>query len=120
MGVTKNGVCYDLRTSPYTVEKLGYSFAFSTAAHADRFRQDANSRIAWLADSFTRRFKYRVDVPLLAVFQLYAQVETRGFYVVDSDGREFLCRDEVGFGGLSVRSNALEEPSTRTTQPLIG
>lgn len=120
MAVTKNGVCYDLRTSPYTVEKLGYMFFFSTAAHADRFRQDANSRIAWLGDSFTRRFKYRVDVPILAVFQLYAQVETRGFYVVDSDGREFLCRDEVGFDGLSVRSNGSGEPSTPTMPPLIG
>ena len=120
MALTKHGVCYDLAVSPYVAEKLGFCFHFSTAAHARNFREKADMRIGWLNDSLSRRFKYRIDVPLLAVFQLYNQIETRGFYVVDSDGRVYSCRDEVEFGGLSARSSASGERSIPITPPLIG
>lgn len=81
--LTRNGVCYDLEASPYTFGWRDYRFHFSSEPHRRRFMERVRERELWLNDSMTRRFKYRADFSLLAVFQLYSQVETRGFYVRD-------------------------------------
>lgn len=96
--LTPNGVCYDLRRSPYFVEYIGYRFMFSSRNHADNFIAKLTMKQEWLCDSLSRRFKYTVDASTLAVFQLYNQVETRGFHVVRLiDGRAFNERGDLNF-----------------------
>ena len=79
----KTPVCYDLRKSQWTFDALGYRFYFSTMAHRDKFWRDWAKRVEWLSDSMSRRFHIYVDCSLLAVVQLYMQIEGRGFFVVD-------------------------------------
>lgn len=81
--LTRHGVCYDLEGSPYTAECEGFVFHFSSVPHMDKFMRETRKREEWLNDSLSRRFRFRVDASIIAVFQLYHQVETRGFYVVD-------------------------------------
>lgn len=102
--LTRHGVCYNLEESPFFSEWYGYTFYFSSAKHKESFDAKLPVRIPWLNDSLSRRFKVRVDVDVLAVFQLYMQVETRGF-LVEGFEREDTWRsaDQVVFDGLQVR-----------------
>lgn len=80
------GVCYDLRDTPYRVDYGGYTFCFSSANHERRFRENARIRVGWLEDSMSRRFHFHMTLPDVALFQLYRQIEQRGFRVECSDG----------------------------------
>ena len=82
--LTRNGVCYDLRESPYRLEVFDFAFHFSSLAHKRRFHRDLQKTILWLNDSLSRRFHMGVDAKVVAVLNLYRQVETRGFYVHDT------------------------------------
>ena len=81
--VTRNGVCYDLSRSPYVAEVGDYALHFSSVPHLRRFERDLEKVRLWLTDSLSRRFHMSVDASLLAMLNLYRQVETRGFYVVN-------------------------------------
>lgn len=81
---TKSPVCYDLRKSQWTYDSHGYRFYFSTAKHRDKFWREQDKRVEWLTDSMSRRFHFYVDCTLLALMQLYMQIEGRGFFVVDT------------------------------------
>ena len=81
--VTRNGVCYDLPSSPYYSEVGDYALHFSSLPHLKKFERDLEKTRLWLSDSLSRRFHVTVDASLLAMLNLYRQVETRGYYVVD-------------------------------------
>lgn len=88
--ISKNGVSYNLATAPYTSYRRGYVFHFSTLPHLQKFEAQAQGREEWLCDSLSRRFHFWVDACVLALFQLYVQIEGRGFYVVrEDDGTVF-------------------------------
>lgn len=106
MAMTRYGVCYNLKESPYSLILYGYEWFFSTAAHMENFRKKSRIRRDWLNDSLTRRFKVDIEASELALFQLYQQVETRGFYVVDMYGNVLDCPECVEFE--VVRSGVLD------------
>lgn len=81
--VTRNGVCYDLSSSPYVSEVGDYALRFSSLPHLKKFERDLEKTRLWLSDSLSRRFHMTVDASLLAMLNLYRQVETRGYYVTD-------------------------------------
>lgn len=89
MGVTKNGICYDLSESPYWYEWRGFTYYFSSPSHLRKFASEVRSKELWLNDSFNRRFKFTFYVDSLADLNLYRQIETRGFRVVTNDGMEY-------------------------------
>lgn len=99
--ISPNGVCYDLSRSPYTAQYKDFTFAFSTPRNKRKFEDNVMARVEWLEDSLTRRFHFHVSLPMLAAFQLYDQIEKRGFYV--EMGGVPLCRESVVFAGLVVR-----------------
>lgn len=96
--ITRGGVCYDLRSSPFwfDYEDEGIRFMFSSETHLEKFYRLYSKREEWLSDSLTRRFKYVVNAEALSVFQLYRQVETRGFCIY-VDGECYTTSDSVGF-----------------------
>lgn len=79
----KSPVCYDLTCSQWQANYRNFRFFFSTAKHRDKFLMGCRERVAWLNDSMSRRFHVRCDFAVLAVVQLYLQIEGRGFLVVD-------------------------------------
>lgn len=86
MTVSKYGVAYDMRTTPYTFMWRGMEYHFSTEAHLNKFRENVVKREEWLDDSLSRRFRCSVHLPILADIQLYTKVETRGFRIVTEQG----------------------------------
>lgn len=92
--ITKNGVCYDLKETPYTFEWRGILYHFSSENHMSKFIRNLRNKEEWLDDSLSRRFKCTVHLPVLADIQLYTQVETRGFYLT-TKGTEYLLPSSV-------------------------
>lgn len=106
--LTKSGVCYDLIESPFFADAMGFRFYFSSATHRENFMRKAHVRKEWLNDSLSRRFKYPVDASLLAVLQLYKQIETRGFFIVKENGQEYRSTDEMSVMVVDVVQDVLE------------
>lgn len=83
--LTPSGVCYDLKNTPFHCAYDGYEWYFSSHTHLLKFQQKARIKTDWLSDSLTNRFHFTIEASQIALFQLYRQVETRGFYVIDYD-----------------------------------
>lgn len=92
--VTENGVCYDLTATPFFVDYRGVRFYFSSNSHAKKFEDKIKVKSEWMSDSFTRRFHFKVDAAMIAVMQLYCQVETRGFRILYNNV-EYRRREDV-------------------------
>lgn len=114
---TKNGVEYDLRRTPFYSAWREYTFYFSSATHLEKFEYRMQARIDWLCDSLSRRFHMEIDASVLAVFQLYMQIETRGFRVWNMVRlEEYECPENITFHGLrpNVRAS-IQQPESTTT-----
>lgn len=96
---TKSGVVYDVSYSPFVSQRHGLTFFFSSMSHKEKFDSNVTMKENWLSDSLSRRFKINVDAKVLAAIQLYINVETRGFYIEDSEGNEYKWQDDVIFRG---------------------
>lgn len=115
--LTPFGVCYDLTRSPFKSTWGKYAFYFSTIKHKESFDGKLQIRIPWLNDSMSKRFKFEVDVSQIAVFQLYCQVETRGFYVVDEiRGLKWRNRESLILSGLQASLRESSEKQETTTE----
>lgn len=106
--LTKSGVCYRLSKSPFYEDYKGYRFFFSSETHRRNFHAKARIKEQWLSDSLSRRFHFDVDASEIAIFQLYWQIETRGFYVVSETGREYYSLRDVG-----MRTRMVEETKAK-------
>lgn len=133
---TVNGVYYDVPRSPLCTVRNGYRYYFSSQTHLDKFLLKAPVKEEWLNDSMTRRFKFEFELDVVADMQLYMQIETRGFYVVDEHSEldfrspeelkvivaNFYGRDAKWQDGLQ-RQGSFSESGKRcgsSTETLIG
>ena len=114
--LTPFGVCNNLARTPFKSQWGKYTFHFSSVKHKESFDSKLQVRIPWLNDSMSKRFKFEVDVSQIAVFQLYCQVETRGFYVVDEiRGLKWRDRESLTLSGLQANlRESSEKPETTT------
>ena len=50
-----------------------------------------------------RRFKFDMDMELLADFSLYRKIETRGFLIInESTGVAYECAENIEFRGMTI------------------
>lgn len=98
--VTAYGICYNLDESPYWYRWGEYEFRFSSPSHMRKFVEQITVKRDWLNDSLSRRWKLNVSADVVAVLNLYRQVETRGYLIIDAMGREYRKPEEftVRFG----------------------
>lgn len=119
--MTKSGVVYDVKNSPFQVERNGYIFKFSSEPHRHKFIREAKIKEEWLNDSLSRRFRIKVDFILLADIQLYQQIEQRGFYIYDTinkEGYDDVCK--LQYHGTLTKVVDLEKQLPPTIEQLIG
>ena len=103
MALTKNGICYDLKNSPYFCSVGFHRFVFSSPAHLVKFRKGLEANREWLNDSMTRRFKFNMSLDMLADFSLYRKTETRGFLIInESTGVAYECAENIEFRGTTT------------------
>ena len=114
--LTKNGICYDLESSPFVCTTPFFEYRFSSGTHLRKFKENVDVRKSWLNDSMSRRFHIDVDMEILAELQLYMQVETRGFYV--TNGVEtWRSAENIRLSGLKASGEGSRVPSVRSTTP---
>ena len=94
---TKSPICYDLKETDYKAYCDGYIFCFSSIVHRDKFLRECIKRKEWMNDSMSRRFHVPCDFSVLALFQLYMQIEGRGFYVYNDVGELFEKPTDIMF-----------------------
>ena len=99
--ITKNGVCYDLNISPYSVTMNGMKFVFSSKSHLDKFKKKVKENRDIINYSLSKRFNIQVNVEQLADIVLYRKIETRGFLIYSETGVE-LCQKSIIFTGGEV------------------
>ena len=104
--LTRSGVCYNLKDSPWFVQRHDLVFYFSSNSHRIKFLENLRTKEDWLCDSLSRRFHIAINARLLACIQLYMQIEQRGMYIKALDGTVFRCQEEILLGGMQISRNA--------------
>lgn len=97
--LTRNGVCYDLRNSPYvhTVQNEGGGrtlYHFSSELNRQRFESRILDNRQKINTTMGNKFNVKFKLNRLADIDLYTKVEKRGFYIVDN-GRIIEWQDEI-------------------------
>lgn len=86
MFLTRNGVEYDLKKSPYIINIDGLEFRFSSAYNMNKFiaRKEENPYYSYIEKFFNKNGIYAKPTKLSLMF-LYAKIEKRGFYIKEND-----------------------------------
>lgn len=93
--LTRGGVCYDLRTTPFIFE-VSYNdelirYAFSSEYNRTSFRNRIMENRENINNSLTKRFKIEISMDKLADIKLYSNIEKRGFLIeTDRESIEWL------------------------------
>lgn len=101
--LTKKGVAYNLKLSPYVVNVNDSAYYFSSKNHKEKFIELITENRNKVNKSLSNRFGFEVYVPNIADMKLYISIETRGFYVVWKDGSDCECVNNLILSGLKGR-----------------
>lgn len=112
MNITKYGVAYNFKTSPY-VEEVKYNnyvlnFVFSSQNNRLRFKNKLKDNREYVTNSLTKRFKFNVCLDILSDLSLYSKVENRGFLIHEKE-YSFECLEEVTFDGNRLTKKNFQE-----------
>ena len=93
--MTRGGIEYDFRISPFTVETENYIFVFSSSLHAEKFAEGKEENRQRINESLSNRFNVYIHAEELADFILYTMIEKRGYLVRIKKGGEIRCQNEI-------------------------
>lgn len=80
--MTRSGIEYNLRASPYRMTVGGVTFHFSSEGNMGRFARRYEESAKLLNNFLTTKFSLAITPTALASFRAYIKVEKRGFYAV--------------------------------------
>lgn len=98
--LTKNGICHDLKSSPYTFTcgDTNTKYFFSSQLHLNKFVENyANNRIDTCA-VLTSKLKFTFKGNEISDLILYSKIENRGFYFI-RNGVEYKWREIITLNG---------------------
>lgn len=98
---TRNGIYYDLNHSKYKITVDGLTFVFSSQLHLKKFTERQQPNRLTINKSLSKRFNICVEFNALADVVLYKKIETRGFLIIDNEGKK-LCQNSIKCGGVKV------------------
>lgn len=99
--ITRNGIVYSLKISPYIIRVGDITYYFSSKNHLEKFTEKLYENRNTLNASLSRRFSVSVEVPTLCDIVLYSKVETRGFYIT-CKGVEYTCLNNITLSGATL------------------
>ena len=92
--MTRNGIEYNLSISPYTLEKNGLTFYFSSKRNLKTFEDTLTEFINLECEKLSKKYKMKISaynygslVNILSVV-LYKRIEKRGFLVLNTENAE--------------------------------
>lgn len=103
--LTRNGVAYDLKLSPYKL-LLNYKnndleYVFSSQLNKDRFLNSIKPNRDKINTSLTKRFNIDINADLLCDIKLYSTIEKRGFLIKTND-KEIECLNIIRLDGNNL------------------
>lgn len=102
--MTKNGVERDLIKSPYFLTYNGTTYFFSSMLHLNKFKSTRIDNKDKILSSLFKRFKIKLNIPIVYDIILYQKIETRGFLIFRK-GRYFSCVKNIILDGETVTLN---------------
>lgn len=105
--LTRNGICYDLKVSPYELE-VEYEeqlilYKFSSILNRNKFIAQASDNRKRITASLSNRFGFINSNDVLSDLVLYNKLEKRGFYVkLEIENEEILCLSDLELIGTRV------------------
>lgn len=92
--MTRNGIEYDFKKSPFKIRLHNLTFVFSSNLHLQKFKEKRTERNQRINESLSNRFNIYIESGLLSDLLLYSEIETRGFLILNERG-ETLCRNKI-------------------------
>jgi hypothetical protein len=102
--MTRNGVIYDLRKSPYFLQIDTRTYYFSSEIHKQKFAKKLLENRDSINYSLTMRFNITIIFNALADLILYIKIESRGFRVLE--GSTELCLNHLILDGQIARNKS--------------
>lgn len=99
--ITRNGIVYDLRLSPYYIKIGDATYYFSSKNHLEKFSEKLYDNRNAIHISLSNRFGIDIVLSLLADIVLYGKVETRGFFIVYK-GVPYVCQKDITLNGATL------------------
>lgn len=97
--MTRNGIVYDLKLSPYKATVEGVTYIFSSVNHLDKFMEKLNENRDVISYSLSKRFGVLINLAILSDVVLYSKVETRGF-LISHKGVCYSCKKDIILNGV--------------------
>jgi hypothetical protein len=116
MKVTRNGIYYKLKESPYHVTLCGMTYYFSSRFYRTKFAEFIDSNRVDINQSLSKRFKMDINLPVLCDLVLYSKTEKRGFFVTTEEGGELAWPISLRYAGGRVTVTTLTRKSDGSIQ----
>ena len=89
--LTRNGIAYNLKLSPYELrvvyDKNDYiTFKFSSQLYKDNFQNKLKAHRENIKNSLSKRFGFIIVNDKLSDLKLYSSIEKRGFLIETKEG----------------------------------
>lgn len=108
--LTRNGIAYDFRISPYTL-KVEYmdgdviEYIFSSLLYKEKFEEKLESNRDKINESTSNRFGFSIKNDKLCDLKLYTTIEKRGFLIkLNEVGIEWLSNIQLNGNKLTIKS----------------
>ena len=105
MGLTRDGIAYDLNISPYRLEvpyeDSPLTYVFSSELYRKNFYNRFLDNREKIGGSLSNRFGFRIENDLLCDLKLYTMIEKRGFLVLKGEER-FVCQESIILDGAKL------------------
>lgn len=93
-----------MEQSTFRVTDNGLTYVFSSKLHLQKFKNKLRENRDIINYSLSKRFNFPVDVSQLADLVLYRKIETRGFLILTSEGKQ-ICQNNIKYVGGKVIPN---------------
>lgn len=89
--LTRNGIAYNLKLSPYKVtikyqDNESITFKFSSQLYMDNFKNKLKNNRNVICESLSKRFGFIINNEKLCDLKLYSSIEKRGFLIETKEG----------------------------------
>lgn len=108
--LTKRGIAYNLKLSPYKSEHEyiassrdvnSITFVFSSEFYRQKFSEELQNNRAKIQESLSKRFGYKVNNEMLCDVVLYSKIEKRGFLLI-YNGVSVECPERIILDGKNL------------------
>lgn len=106
--ISKHGIVYDLKISPYILQINEITYYFSSQLHLLKFQNKLSSNRELTKAYLSKKFKMHVKWNTLADLYLYTLIETRGFYIKIKEV-EYTCPECIKCVGTKMTMTPLEK-----------